>query len=133
MAGVDEHVLDESRRRALEERSNKVDELIRSTRFAEAVGEALSNPPLGTKDAELKEDNARVVNLALAAVPDKESAITKVVESLSSDQHDVLMKYIYRALQNATNCGAMLKWHGVLFKHSGIGCIVRTLTDRKTV
>ena len=133
MADVDEHVLDESRRRAVEERRSRVDELIRSTRYAEAVGEALSNPPLGTKDMDLKDENAEVVNMALGAVPDKESAITAVVEQLSSDAQDVLMKYIYRALQNATNCGAMLKWHAVLYKHSGIGCIVRTLTDRKTV
>merc|ERR1712070_891577 len=95
-------------RRAVEERRSRVDELIRSTRYAEAVGEALSNPPLGTKDVDLKDENAEVVNMALGAVPDKESAITAVVEQLSSEAQDVLMKYIYRALQHATNCGAML-------------------------
>ena len=46
---------------------------------------------------------------------------------------DNLMKYVFRGLGEAKNCGAMLKWHGALTKTAGMGPIVRSMTDRKTI
>ena len=88
---------------------------------------------MGSKSEEIKNLNGDIVLRALSAVPDKEADIKKVVDGLNSDQHDTLMKYLYRALGKAQNCGTMLKWHGILIEAAGVGCIVRTMTDRKTV
>jgi|TARA_B100000795_G_scaffold189907_1_gene144616 actin related protein 2/3 complex, subunit 5 len=70
---------------------------------------------------------------ALNSVPEKDAEIKKVVDALEPELEDHLMKYIYRILGDAESCGAMLKWHKVLFTKSGLGCIVRAITDRKSV
>ena len=43
------------------------------------------------------------------------------------------MKYIYRALAQADACGSMLKWHAIVVEKGGLGPLVRSMTDRKTV
>ena len=45
------------------------------------------------------------------------------------------MKYIYKILgkEKAANCAIILKIHGVLTEKTGMGSIVRSLCDRKTV
>tara|TARA_A100001015_G_C14602996_1_gene561187 strand:+ start:46 stop:453 length:408 start_codon:yes stop_codon:yes gene_type:complete len=129
----DDKVLDESRMKNVEQRGAKVEQLLRQTQYAEALQTALDNPPVGTKNEEIKSKNADIVFRALAAIPDKDSEIKGVVEKLSVDAQDTLMKYIYRALGEAKSCSSMLKWHGLLLSNAGIGAIVRTMVDRKTV
>ena len=68
---------------------------------------------------------------ALTAVNDGD--MKDIVESLSTDECDNLMKYLYRALGQADSCGSMLKWHAQVVTHAGLGPIVRSLSDRKTV
>mgnify|MGYP000861076544 CR=1 FL=1 len=129
----DEATLDESRLKSCQERASKVEQLIRGNQYLESLKTALENPPVGTKYQEIKDFNGKVVLRAITSIPDKESEIKKVVDSLDADQQDTLMKYLYRALGNATSCGTMLKWHGILVAAAGVGSIVRTMTDRKTV
>ncbi len=56
-----------------------------------------------------------------------------MIASLGDEEDDILMKYIYSLLEAAEECAKLLKWHEKLVKKSGLGCIVRALTDRKTV
>ena len=56
-----------------------------------------------------------------------------VVESLDSEACDVFMKYIYYCMERSFNCASMLKAHALLSNKAGMGSIVRTLTDRKSV
>jgi hypothetical protein len=51
---VSEDVLDQARMQQMETREEEVDSMIRSNRYASAVQVALSNPPLGTKNADIK-------------------------------------------------------------------------------
>ena len=81
----------------------------------------------------LQSRNSAIVMRALNAVPEKDAEIKKVVDALEPELEDHLMKYIYRILGDAESCGTMLKWHKVLFTKSGLGCIVRAITDRKSV
>ena len=129
----DDKVLDESRLKNVEQRGAKVDQLLRQTQFVEALQAALDNPPVGTKNEEIKSKNASIVFRVLAAIPDKDAEIKEIVEKLPEDAQDTLMKYIYRALGEAQSCGTMLKWHGAVLDKAGIGAIVRTIVDRKTV
>ena len=85
------------------------------------------------KNEEIKKKNAAVVFRALAAIPERDNDIKGIIDGLTIDAQDTLMKYIYRALGEAQSCGSMLKWHGALLEKAGIGAIVRTMVDRKTV
>ena len=129
----DDKVLDESRLKNVEQRSEKVDQLLRQNQYVDALQTALENPPVGSKNEEIKKKNANVVFRALAAIPERDNDIKGIIDGLTIDAQDALMKYIYRALGEAQSCGSMLKWHGALLEKAGIGAIVRTMVDRKTV
>tara|TARA_B100000674_G_scaffold402244_1_gene348198 strand:+ start:74 stop:481 length:408 start_codon:yes stop_codon:yes gene_type:complete len=129
----DDKVLDESRLKNVEQRSEKVDQLLRQNQYVDALQTALENPPVGSKNEEIKKKNANVVFRALAAIPERDNDIKGIIDGLTIDAQDTLMKYIYRALGEAQSCGSMLKWHGALLEKAGIGAIVRTMVDRKTV
>lgn len=61
----------------------------------------------------------------------KEKDIEKFTTDLSAEERDTVMKYVFKAMALGNNCGALLKWHEQLVKANGIGCILRSITDRK--
>jgi actin related protein 2/3 complex subunit 5 len=83
----------------------------------------------------------------------KPADISPIVKALSSESQDTLMKYLYKAMAMPgyadVNSSALLTWHEKvrrdlltyaqilipfqLTEVAGIGCIVRVMTDRKTV
>ncbi len=67
----------------------------------------------------------------IAAISDSELA--GIVEGLDMESCDNLMKYVFRSMGKSNNCASMLKLHALLSEKAGIGCIVRAMTDRKTV
>jgi hypothetical protein len=46
---------------------------------------------------------------------------------------DNLMKYVCRGLSEAESCAQLLKWHQAIVEHSGLGPIVRVMTDRRGI
>jgi actin related protein 2/3 complex subunit 5 len=99
----------------------------------EALKVCLEDPPVGTKDKALKERNFNVVLDVLTRF--RAADVEKAVKGLSTEQIDVLMKYIYRGFANPTenSCGILLSWHDKAVAAGGLGAIVRVLTDRKAV
>ena len=95
----------------------------------------------------------------IAAVRERETKT--VIDGLESSECDVLMKvrnadsgtsrcahsfvrlpmscahhrykYLYKGLELANNCGAMLKWHELLTAKAGQGTIMRAMTDTRGV
>lgn len=128
---AEELVDDQQLLQAIAERESTVDRLLQQKNNTEAVRAALTNPPFGTKQDELKEQNYVIVAKALGQCKDDE--LKSIVECLSTEQHDNLMKYLYKGLAMADNSGQLLKWHAVLVEKAGHGCIMRAMTDRKTV
>ncbi|TFK47123.1 arp2/3 complex [Heliocybe sulcata] len=67
----------------------------------------------------------------------KSSDVSNIVKSLSQDQQDTLMKYIYKGMAmpgwGDVSGSVLLGWHEKLTEAAGIGCIVRTMTDRRIV
>lgn len=65
----------------------------------------------------------------------KTNEVEKIVEALTDDELDVMMKYIYRGFEHAStgNCNNLFVWHDKVFKKAGVGSIVRVLTDKKRV
>ncbi len=69
---------------------------------------------------------------AVLAAIREESVLQAAVDSLSGEDLDVLMKVIYRGLRTRVDLsGVLLKWHGVVLKHTGPASIMRVLTDRR--
>jgi actin related protein 2/3 complex subunit 5 len=75
--------------------------------------------------------NAAVVDKVLSVI--SEGEISSLIQALDPEACDVLMKYVYRSMANASNCSLMLKLHNQLSEKAGLGCIVRAMAERKTV
>jgi actin related protein 2/3 complex subunit 5 len=75
--------------------------------------------------------NREVVVECLLGV--REDKIKKTIKSLDPECYDLLMKYIYRGLENGKRSSTLFKWHSCLFDVTGIGAVTRVMTDRKTI
>mmetsp|Transcript_6146 Transcript_6146/g.12123 ORF Transcript_6146/g.12123 Transcript_6146/m.12123 type:complete len:124 (-) Transcript_6146:695-1066(-) len=116
-------------REAIASRDKQVTSLL-STPPA-AVKAALTDPPYTSESDETRKMSAKVVVKALVAVPEKE--IGSVIAGLSGTEQDLLMKYIYRALEGSESSQQLLKWHAVLTEKAGMGCIMRALSESQRV
>uniref|UniRef100_A0A674B564 Actin-related protein 2/3 complex subunit 5 n=1 Tax=Salmo trutta TaxID=8032 RepID=A0A674B564_SALTR len=87
----------------------------------EALQAVLKNPPLNTKNQNVKDC--------------AEGLVLKVLSSLDSNRVDLLMKYIYKGFETPSDnsSAVLLQWHEKALSAGGLGCIVRVLTARKTV
>ena len=70
----------------------------------------------------------------------KEKEIVDIVDAIangemgqSEDLADNLMKYIYRGLSEEKSNGLLFKWHKAVVDRTGMGSLIRALTDRKSV
>eukprot|EP00300_Choanocystis_sp_HF-7_P012509 c1791_g1_i1.p1 GENE.c1791_g1_i1~~c1791_g1_i1.p1 ORF type:complete len:154 (+),score=39.59 c1791_g1_i1:1-462(+) len=128
----------------LEEVEKKIGDLracVAQNRLNDALALILNDPPYAIKDISIKNKLATAALAAVALI--KESDIDSVLDQLSSEQHDVLMKYLYKfmdmnpkwegAEERAKQSAKILKFHAKLTEKAGLGCIARVLTDRKVV
>ncbi|KAG2226836.1 hypothetical protein INT45_005801 [Circinella minor] len=98
-----------------------------------ALLRALEDPPYGRQLAQAKQTSTQtlleVLNLFRA------DDITNIISTLSIDQKDLLMKYLYAGLAKPElyNSGVVLTWHEKLVDAAGTGCIVRVMSDKRTI
>jgi len=101
-------------------------------KWVDSMKKALENPPLAAKNKETKKKSADVVAQVLTNT--KEADIAKVVDSLDVEELDILMKYIYRCMESGEHDSkSLFKWHEKVLEKSGMGSIVRVLTERRTL
>ncbi|KAG0284538.1 hypothetical protein BGZ96_011106 [Linnemannia gamsii] len=114
-------------------RAQEVRSLLQRGNFSEALTAALQNPPYGAPYHAAKARNTQTVMDAAYQV--KVTDMTQVAKSLSPEEQDVLMKYLYAgmAAPEHYSSGHLLYWHEKLTEVAGQGCIVRVITDRRTV
>ncbi|CAG8571523.1 739_t:CDS:2 [Funneliformis mosseae] len=100
---------------------------------ANALITAIESPPYGVHTIDAKDQNTKIVMDVLNSI--KATDIPSLVKLLSREQQDILMKYIYRGMSSPDlyNSTVLLNWHEKLTEVAGVGCIVRVITDRKTV
>ncbi|KAJ1742857.1 arp2/3 complex subunit [Coemansia sp. RSA 1086] len=99
----------------------------------EALERALTEPPYGRGMEAAQAANAQLVSEILMATRTQD--IGNVVDSMSEDDRDTLLKYIYHGLARPAefNCGVLLSWHERVIESGGLGSIVRVMSDRRTV
>jgi len=111
----------------------EVQALIAKGRLADALQTVLSSPPIASKNPAVKDKAAQVVMKVLVAF--KAADIDGAIKNLDQNKLDVLMKYIYRGFEMSSegNGAQLLVWHDKVFAVTGLGSIVRVLTDRRRV
>ena len=110
-----------------------VESLLSEGKAAEALSHVLASTGLGIKSKEAREANLGVAMRVMMAI--KTSQIEGAVAELDNENRDILMKIIYRGFENPSegSSGQLLVWHEKVFAVSGVGSIVRVMTDKKTI
>ncbi|KAJ0392984.1 hypothetical protein P43SY_007811 [Pythium insidiosum] len=116
---------------AVAARASQVKALINQRRNEDAVKAALVDPPVLAKSDDIKNTNAQTVLSALLAC--NKGEMQRVIDSLTPELEDNLMKYVSKFVGLPAQSSAMLEWHQKLASKAGAGCIIRALTDRKQV
>ncbi|KAK3805351.1 MAG: actin-related protein ARPC5 [Benniella sp.] len=114
-------------------RAQEVRSLLQRGNTSGALTTSLQDPPYGNDLEAAKARNTTTVMEVLNSI--KVADVAPLVKNLSIEEQDVLMKYLYAgmALPEKYNAGVLLTWHEKLTEVAGQGCIVRVITDRRTV
>ncbi|WVR07103.1 hypothetical protein IAU60_004142 [Kwoniella sp. DSM 27419] len=117
-------------------KSSEVRNLVSKGDIAGALNTILTEPPYGEGVDEAK--SLTTASLLLILNSTRASEIPGIIKSLGQDQQDHLMAYLYKGMaaigQGSDVSGSvLLNWHEKLTEVAGVGCIVRVMTDRRTL
>jgi actin related protein 2/3 complex, subunit 5 len=108
----------------------EINQLLLKQENLKALKICVENAPLLSKNQQLKDQALQITLRVMLSI--KPSQIDSALEVLDADSTDTLMKYIYRGFEFPSDQGSsghLLQWHEKVFAKSGVGCIVRVLTD----
>ncbi|XP_064990122.1 actin-related protein 2/3 complex subunit 5A isoform X2 [Musa acuminata AAA Group] len=107
----------------IEQKSRKIESLLKQSKPVEALKTALEGSPLKTRDERCKSAIWIVVHRAIMAIKD----VDAMFSSLDPEYYDTLMKGL--ATGDRPTCDQCLKIHEKLTEKAGLGCILRSLAD----
>lgn len=108
----------------------EINQFLMKQKNVEALKFCLEHAPLFAKNnQQLKDQALQIILRVLLSI--KPSQIDSALEVLDAELTDTLMKYIYRGFEFPSDgsSGHLLLWHEKVFAKSGVGCIVRVLSD----
>ena len=107
--------------------------LLNDRKNVQALQLCLSKPPFNFSQ-ETKAKCLKVIVNVLCQFKGS-TDVTAALKELSSEEVDLLMKYIYKGMASPTesSCRMLLLWHEKTLAKGGKGCIIRAITDRKGV
>ncbi|KAH3675800.1 hypothetical protein WICPIJ_009253 [Wickerhamomyces pijperi] len=117
----------------LQQRVTNLRTLMSKGASKDAISLITEQPPYGA-DAEGKEQYLNTVIDVLTST--KQTEITQIVESLSLEQQNVLFKFLYKGMasqKGQQQGGVLLAWFEKSVEITGLGPVVRYLSDRRTV
>ncbi|ESO06094.1 hypothetical protein HELRODRAFT_105985 [Helobdella robusta] len=127
---IEEQLADDS---ATGPNNAEVQSLLAKGNNIDALITAISTPPVNTKNQAVKDKALELVMKVMLSF--KTSEIDGAVSKLDETKLDTLMKYIYRSFDKPSenSSASLLIWHDKVFAKTGVGSIIRVLTDRKRV
>ncbi|KAK1924265.1 actin-related protein 2/3 complex subunit 5 [Papiliotrema laurentii] len=104
--------------------------------IAGALNVILTDCPYGEGVDDAKNTTTNAVLTILNST--RAAEIPTILKSLGGEQQDRLMAYLYKGMASLgygsdANGSVLLTWHEKLVEAAGVGCIVRVMTDRRTV
>lgn len=134
-------IMTETEVQVLTARKDVVSKLLGQKDYRLALEASLDEPPNTSKDQSIKDGTAMCVLQVLNSISDND--ILRVIESLSLEDRDTLLKYVYRFMNNHNmssklpaediNCAICLKINAKILELEGLSSIMRVMCDRKTV
>eukprot|EP01040_Poterioochromonas_malhamensis_P000205 gene205-215_t len=119
----------------VQQRTPEVERLIMRKDKVNALVLSLQNTNITNASDKAKELQASLVDRVVSQLG--EADIPNVVNALSLEALDLLMKYIYKFMEKTgdknNNFAFLLKLHAAVLDKAGVGSIVRVLTERKQV
>lgn len=117
--------------------SKQVRTALSSGQFQQALELVLDTPPYVADEA-TKLLHAETVFETLCSIKNNHNVndLSKFVEQLSTLQQDTLVKYLYKNMSTsygAKQGGLLLNWFEKTVEITGLGPIVRFMSDRRTV
>lgn len=108
-----------------------------SGQFLQALTLALDSPPY-VADAKTKELHTETLFEILCSIKNNHqlNELGQFVDQLNSEQQDTLVKYLYKTMNTSYGSkqgGLLLIWFEKTVEITGLGPIVRFMTDRRTV
>lgn len=99
----------------------------------EALQLLLDNAPIESRNQKVKDTALTLVLRVLLSV--RAAQIEETVKVLSQSQLEILLKYVYRGFEvsSENSSGNLLAWHEKVKQITGVGGIVRVLSDRRRV
>jgi len=110
-----------------------IQSLLMAKKNNDALKAVLASPVFSSKNQSLKNKSLELVIKVLSAFKTNEA--DTALKTLEKNEIEILMKYIYRGFAEPSDSysAVLLTWHERVLKVGGLGCIVRVLTDKKSV
>lgn len=110
----------------------EIQNLLNAKKNGDALILLLKDPPFNGGQ---KEKASRFALVLRVLMQFKSGEIDGTLKTLSSDDIDVLLKFIYRGFSEPTDssCSTLLTWHEKTVAIAGLGSIMRVMTERKVL
>jgi len=112
---------------------NEITNLLNRGDSSKALKLVLDNAPVESRDQKVKDAALTLALRVLLSV--KTAQMEEIVKGLDRRQLETLLKYVYRGFEapSESSSAQLLAWHEKVRQVTGVGSIVRVLTDRKRV